>query len=137
MLILCKVFYELSAFILIFWNLQMDCTRSRLIRVIGLCKENVTNKQIAGIIQANIVPSNNHSEASDEWVFVHCCLVFMIITLVSSLLVSFTHETIVHTQWPSIMDTWLHPYLTVTHVNSTYNKEQRQTSDAYQLYNWW
>lgn len=89
MLILCKVFYELSDFILIFCNLQMDCTRSRLIRVIGLCKENVTNKQIAGIIQANIVPSNNHSEASDEWVFVHCCLVFMIITLVSSLLVYF------------------------------------------------
>lgn len=89
MLILCKVFYELSPFILIFCNLQMDCTRSRLIRVIGLCKENVTNKQITGIIQANIVPSNNYSEASDEWVFVHCCLVFMIITLILSLLVYF------------------------------------------------
>lgn len=67
----------------------MDCTRRRLIRVIGLCKENVTNKQSAGIIQATIVSSMDQTGASDEWVFVHCCLVFMITTLVLSLSVYF------------------------------------------------
>lgn len=66
----------------------MDCTRSRLLTIIGLCKE-TDNEHSAGIIHANIVPSMDQTGASDEWVFVHCCLAFMIITLVSSLLVYF------------------------------------------------
>lgn len=72
-----------------FYNLQMDCTKSRLITIIGLCKENVTNEHRDGIFQAYIIPSVDQTGASDEWVFVHCCLVFMAITLVLSLLVYF------------------------------------------------
>lgn len=66
----------------------MNCTRSRLITVIGLCKES-DNEHSTGINQANVVPLIDQPGASDEWGFVHCCLVFMVITLVLSLLVYF------------------------------------------------
>lgn len=67
----------------------MDCSKSRILRVIGHCIDNTNNIHSAGIFQTNIIPSVDKTGASDEWGFVNCCLAFMAIILVASLVLFF------------------------------------------------
>lgn len=67
----------------------MDCSKSQMLRVIGHCIDNANNIHSAGVFKTNIVPSVGKTGALDEWGFVNCCLAFMAIILVASLVLFF------------------------------------------------